>query len=498
VADPAVLHETHVSFVIELGDRVYKLKKPVRMDFLDFSTREAREAVCHREVELNRRLAPDVYLGVADVHGPDGRICDHLVVMRRLPASRRLAQLVKDGADVDDRLRAVARTVATFHAAARRSPEIARAGGIDRVRRNWEDGFVTLQHFEDTMLDADVLERAHALVTEYLDGREPLFDDRVRRGMIVDGHGDLRCEDIFCLDDGPRILDCIEFDDELRSVDVVSDVAFLAMDLERLGAPELASRFLGWYRELSGEASPPSLVDHYVAYRAQVRSKVECLRASQGDPKAAEHAGALLALAREHLERARVPLVLVGGLPGTGKTTVARGLADRFGWTVLRSDEIRKDLLGFAHTTRLPAEFGEGAYADATTAKVYAEMLRRAAWLLAAGEPVVLDASWTDRRWREDASETATRAASPLIALRCDAPTTITHARLVERTATDLDASDASPSIADAMAARADPWPSSVGIDTAADRDHTLTTACTIVTDRLRLAATAGTRRPAP
>jgi hypothetical protein len=486
VLEPARLHETHVSVVVELGDRVYKLKKRVRMDFLDFRTREAREAVCHREVELNRRLASDVYLGVADVHGPDGRVCDHLVVMRRLPADRRLARLVEDGADVDDQLRAVARTVATFHAAGRRSPEIARAGAIDRVRRNWEDGFETLDPFGGTTLDTHVLRRASALVAEYLDGRKPLFGDRVNRGEIVDGHGDLRCEDIFCLDDGPRILDCIEFDDELRYVDVVSDVAFLAMDLEQLGGPEPASRFLGWYRELSGEACPRSLVDHYVAYRAQIRSKVECIRAAQGDPKAAERARALLALTREHLERSRVPLVLVGGLPGTGKTTVARGLADRLGWSVLRSDEIRKDLLGVAHTTRLAGDFGEGAYDDATTATVYGEMLRRASRLLSMGEPVVLDASWTDRRRRDEAAEVAAGATSPLVAVRCEAPPTITHARLIERAAGELDASDASPAIAGAMAARADPWPSSIRIDTRLDPEGAVTAACRTVTTRLR------------
>src|SRR5262249_6531676 len=137
----AALAETHVSVLVFVGDRAYKLKKPVAPGFLDFSTREAREAACRREVELNRRLAPDVYLGVADVSGPDGCLCDHLVVMRRMPAERRLAALVRAGAGVDDGLRQVARLIAAFHERAATSPEIALAGSVTSVRRNWEDNF---------------------------------------------------------------------------------------------------------------------------------------------------------------------------------------------------------------------------------------------------------------------------------------------------------------------------------------------------------------------
>ncbi len=253
----AAVAETHVSVLVFAGNRAYKLKKPVALGFLDFSTRQAREAACRREVEPNRRLAPDVYLGVADVSGPDGNPCDYLVVMRRMPAGRRLAALV----------RAMAPLVGPVL-----EPELASRAGLAR---------------------------------RYLAGRGALLEHRAASGMVRDGHGDLLAEDIFLLDDGPRVLDCIEFDDRLRYGDVLADVAFLAMDLERLGAPRLAAQFLDCYREFSGHPHPASLMEHYVAYRAHVRAKVACLRHQQGDGAAAGEAAALLSLAVRHLERGR-------------------------------------------------------------------------------------------------------------------------------------------------------------------------------------------------
>lgn len=464
---PAAVAESHISVLAFVGDRVYKLKKPVSLGFLDFSTREARLAACRREVELNRRLAPDVYLGVADVAGFDGQPCDHLVVMRRMPAERRLAALVRAGADVDDDLHRIARKVAAFHAAAPTSPEIAEAGSPEAVRGNWDASFEQLRPFVGPVLDPGVCARVEELVHRYLDGREPLLRRRMATGRIRDGHGDLQAEDIFCLDDGPRILDCIEFDDRLRHGDVLADVAFLAMDLERLGAPAAGEHLLALYREFAGETYPRSLASHYIAYRAHVRAKVACLRHGQGDPEAAAAARDLLGLTRRHLEAGRVVLVLVGGLPGTGKSTLAAGIAERQGWSVLRSDEVRKDLAGLAHDEPVSAAFGEGLYRPELTADVYAALLERAGHALELGEPVVLDASWSDRRWREAAVEVARRTSSDLVELRCDAPAPLAAARIAERRERGGDPSDATPEVAAAMAASADPWPSAMSIDTA-------------------------------
>ena len=491
-AGPAELRETHISLVVVFGDRVYKLKKPVRLDFVDLSTREARERICHREVELNRRIAPDVYLGVADVVGPDANVCDHLVVMRRMPDDRRLSTLVRSRAAVDDHLRQIARVVASFHSRAETSAEVADSSRPHAIRAKWEATFRTVQPPVGFILAADVEERIRGLARRYLDGRAALFDQRIAEGKVLDGHGDLLADDIFCLDDGPRILDCVEFDDELRRGDVLADVCFLSMDLERLGAPDLGASFLSWYRELSAETYPLTLAHHYVAFRAHIRAMVACLRAAQGDDVAADDAAGLLEIARNHLERGQVALVLVGGLPGTGKSTLAAGLADRFGWSVLRSDEVRKDLAGVAHTERADADFRAGLYRPEATVATYRALLERARRLLELGEPVVLDASWTDRRHRAAAEAMARETSSELVELECTAPIEVAAERLRERARGVGDVSDATAAVAAAMAATSDPWPRAESIDTTTPAGITLARSEVVVRERLERAGDTG------
>ena len=461
----AAIAETHISVLVSIGDRVFKLKKPVSMGFLDFSDRRAREQACHREVELNRRLAPDVYLGVADVLSPDGAVCDHLVVMRRMPPERRLAALVRDGAPLDDVLGAVARRMAVFHAGAPISDRLA-AGRRDSVQAVWDASFQELAPFTGSVLDPDQCHRIEDLVHRYLSGRERLFEHRITIGAVRDGHGDLQAEDIFCLDDGPRILDCIEFDDNLRHGDVLSDVAFLAMDLERLGAPAAAALFLDRYREFSGETYPASLSHHYVASRAHVRCKVACLRHAQGGDGAEADARSLLDLTLRHLHAGRVRLVLVGGLPGTGKSTVAAALAEATGWSVLRSDEIRKDIAGLGHSTRASAALGEGLYRPEMTDATYDALLERTRTALELGESVILDASWSAEHHRQAARSVASATASDLVEFRCIAPVAVTQRRIIDRLAVGGDASDATPALAALMTERFESWPGSVPIDT--------------------------------
>src|SRR3546814_2724693 len=201
---PAVA-ETHSGVFFFAGDRAYKLKKDVDLGFLDFSSREKRLAACRREVELNRRLSPDVYLGVADVLDAAGEPCEHVVVMRRMPADRRLSTLVLEGAPVEEALDDLAAMIARFHATAERSPEADRAAGRDALAGRWAANTAGLETFAGRFIDASAVEAVDELARRYLAGREPLFDARVAAGRARDGHGDLLADDIFLLDDGPRV-----------------------------------------------------------------------------------------------------------------------------------------------------------------------------------------------------------------------------------------------------------------------------------------------------
>ncbi|MEU0568542.1 AAA family ATPase [Nonomuraea sp. NPDC005983] len=475
------IKETHAAVVVFLGDHVVKLKKPVSLGFLDFAAREAREAACHEEVKLNRRLAPDVYEGVADVLGPDGRPCEHLVVMRRMPEERRLATMVRAGEAVEEHLRRIARLVASLHARARRGPLIDRQGGREALRSRWSASFEHVRALLAAPIDARTEAEIERLTWRFLDGRQALFEARVEEGRIVDGHGDLLADDIFCLDDGPRILDCLEFDERLRFLDGLDDAAFLAMDLERLGAPRLSELFLHWYAEFSGDPSPPSLWHHYVAYRAFVRAKVACVRHGQGDSHAAAQARDLADLALRHLQAGAVTLILVGGTPGTGKSTLAAALADRFGYTLLSSDHVRKELAGTAALQPAPAPYGEGIYTEEWTERTYAELLSRAGRLLQYGEPVILDASWIHAAHRADAERVAERTCSDLLALRCTTLPQVAAARIAGRTG---GASDADKAIATTMAEVMAPWPEATEIDTSASAEQALDRALKAISAR--------------
>jgi aminoglycoside phosphotransferase family enzyme/predicted kinase len=469
----ATLVETHLSVVVFVGDRAYKLKKPVRFPFIDLRTRAAREALCHREVELNRRLAPDVYEGVADVVGPDGEVCDHLVVMRRMPAESRLATLVAAGDHrVPSALVALAGVLAEFHRTAERSAVIDAAGDAEVLRDRWRENAIELRRFDGTVFPAGLSDEVREQAEVWIAGRGALLARRRREGWICDGHGDLLADDVFVLPDGPRVLDCIEFDDGLRHGDVVGDVAFLAMDLERLGAPEQAALFIRAYEDASGTPLPPSLLHLSIAYRAQVRAKVTALRAEQeqadgGDAReAVELAGRLLELCRRHVDAATVRLVLVGGAPGTGKSTVAHMLGERLGWSVLRSDVVRKERSGIAATTSAAATFGQGLYTAAATDATYATMMDQAAERLGMGESVVLDASFTAAEHRDAARRLAHTAGARLVELCCILDPVEAARRMAQRAAIGGDASDADADIAARLAARADPWPEALAVAT--------------------------------
>ena len=454
--------ETHAAVVLFLGDRAYKLKKPIDLGFLDYRTREARQQACHDEVALNRRLAPDAYLGVLDVVGVDAEPCEHLVMMRRFPDDRRLSRCVERGEDVDDALRQIAHAIAALHDV--RPPDSVhdRLATTTAIRARWLAGLHQLEELDVVGLDPDRNARIAELVDRYLDGRDDLFTHRIRRGRIRDGHGDLLAEDIFLVPEGPQILDCIEFCEDYRWGDVLADVAFLAMDLDRLGRPDLAERFLALHGELTNDRWPPSLAHHYVAYRAHVRAKVGALRAQQLGERIDVATDALFGLALRHLEAGRVRLVVVGGAPGTGKSTVAARLGDRLGAVVLRSDEVR-------------TRFGDPHdYRPEQVAAVYEQTIADARRLLRLGEHVVLDATFCDEAQRAAVRRMAADVSADLTELRCVVPADVAAARVARRRRTDGDPSEATPEVARVLAARFAPWPEAVELDASASASDVL------------------------
>ena len=457
------IRETHTGIVVLIGDRCYKGKKPIATGFLDFRSVERRDAACRNELSLNRRLAPDVYLGIAHLTSPDGECREPILVMRRLPDRLRLSHLVTTRTLADKDLQRLVEQLCTFHARAERGSVIDECGTAASVLARWRANIAEIRGFHDQIPPERVLAEIDQHAARYTSGRQRLFDRRITEHRIVDGHGDLIADDIFCLPDGPRILDCLDFDDRLRFVDCIDDVAFLAMDLEFLGRPDLAQDMVGRYRDLAGDTAPRSLVHHYTAYRALVRAKVDCIQHSQGVEHAGLSATRHTLLTLEHLRAGAVRLGLVGGLPGTGKSTLATRLAEAASAVVVSSDSVRDELRRSGVLRGEPGAYRRGLYSPAAISAVYDTMLGRAEEHLRNGESVVVDASWSDLQERRRARELAENTASTLVQFRCACPPTVSAQRIADRT---VGFSDATAAIADRMSTDADPWTDAVTIDT--------------------------------
>lgn len=469
---PVAVAETHSGIVFLVGDRAYKSKKAVNLGFLDFTTLASRRIACHREVELNRRLSPDVYLGVADVLSPTGEACEHLVVMRRMPDDRRLSALASGGAALDEEMAVMARIMATFHDSTPTPPGASQSATAEAAQGRWDRLVRGLS--EQALGDDDraSVQRVAELSRRYLAGRDLLFSERIGLGRARDGHGDLLADDIFLLEDGPRVLDCLDFDERLRCGDVLADVAFLAMDLEHLGRVDLAQRFLSAYREHTGDRWPDSLAHHYIAQRAFVRSNVTFIRDRQGAPSAAAIASSMLGLTLQHLEEGRVRLVVVAGLPGTGKSTVAAGVADDIDAVLLRSDELRKTLANGNSDRR---------YDPSVTAHTYDDLLGRARDLLGRGESVVLDATWRSANHRAAVVALAEAVTADLTVVECMTSDTIADARIEARLLAGTDPSEATPDVAAAMRRSWQHWPVAQVVNTDALPEASIAAAVGII-----------------
>lgn len=444
----AQVRETHTGIVFLVGDKAYKAKKPLITDFLDFSTPECRERACQDEVALNRRLAPDSYLGVAHFSGPGDGPAEPVVVMRRYPDDRRLAWLVKKNEPVHHHLCVIAEKLAHFHKHATRGRAIDDEGTARAVSARWQQNLFELERSSGGIIPAESIGDVARLVTRFISGRGPLFAHRIAERRIVDGHADLLADDIFCMPDGPALLDCLEFDSHLRYVDGIDDAAFLAMDLEFLGRKELAEHFLDEYCRRADDPSPRSLVDFYIAYRAVVRAKVDCIRVAQGQRDAEADARRHVEIALEHLRASTVRLIVIGGGPGTGKTTLSRALSQEVGAQVISTDDVRREMQQDGAITGPVGELDAGLYTPQNVSKVYDEVLRRAHLSLSGGSSVILDGTWRDAHQRERARMVADETVSTMVEFTCSVPLGKASARIKDRPASS---SDATPEIAAAL-----------------------------------------------
>lgn len=460
--------ETHASWIVLAGEHAYKIKKPLDLGFLDYSTPARRRAMCEEELRLNRRSAPEIYeavVGIRDgeapaVCAPDG--ADEFAVrMRRFDQSALFARLLEAGRLNGGHMDAVARHVAEFHASA----DVAMPGGefgtadavIFPVQQNFDQ-------MRELVSDAALLERI-ARLQEWSAGESrrltDTFDARLAGGFVRECHGDLHLANIVWLEERARLFDGIEFNPQLRWNDVVADVAFLVMDCEARGRADLAHRFLDAWLEAAGDYEGLALLGYYVVYRAMVRAKVAAIRMGQESGEAARARGDELsmyldyALARIAPTQGRV--WIASGPSGAGKSTQGRVLVERCGAIRIRSDVERKRLAGLAVSERATAAVGEGLYGPEMTKRTYARLEDIVRAVVAAGRPAMVDATFLKRAQRDEFRALATELDVPFAILAFDAPPHVLRERVTARAEEGGDAADADVTVLEHQLATREP-----------------------------------------
>ncbi len=475
------LRQTHVSWLFFAGDRVYKVKKPVDLGFLDFSSLERRRHFCEEEVRLNRRLAPWIYRGVVSIRrisdgslrvkdegeeGGEGEIVEWAVAMIRMPEERMLTKLLERGEIDNEMMNDLAARLLGFHR------EGATGRGVDEFASpDAVEGLVVqnLQELRPLLRSRDggglfPLELHAFLDAEtraFLSARRSIFERRVEEGRIREGHGDLHAGNICFTREGIAIYDCIEFSRSLRCQDVACDLAFLAMDLDQRGFPSFGEYLVRRYAEVAGDPGLHEVLGFYKVYRALVRAKVDLLTALD-DALSSDDRRALWREAAQYVNQAAAynlqpALVLMCGLPGVGKTWAARALVRPMRAALLRSDVRRKVLAGLAVQTRVEADPGTGLYTSENKDRTYRSLLGHAVALLERGQSVVVDASFAQRSWRRPYFDAATRLGHPVYLVHLRASEEVVRDRLAERLRDRHEASDADLSIYEAERERFQP-----------------------------------------
>jgi aminoglycoside phosphotransferase family enzyme/predicted kinase len=432
------LVQTHISYVLLAGERVYKIKKAVRFTFLDFSTLERRRHFSHEEVRLNRRLAPDVYCGVLAVsaeHGAyrltsedDPSAVEYVIEMRRLPADRMLDQLLDRNAVLPALIDAIADRLAEFHRRADAGPAVTANGDPAHVLAVLEDNYANARPFRDVTIAAPDDDAIQRFARGFLRTHAALFRRRQAEQRIRDCHGDLHSEHICCTE--PLVIfDCIEFNAQFRYCDVASEMAFLAMDLDYHAHPELAVRLVDRYTAGAADPDLRRLLPFYQCYRAYVRGKVDSLKSREEEVAPAERVAAQdsarrhFALAYRYTWAYSPALVAIAGLSGTGKSSVGAALHARTGFAHINSDVVRKRLAGVPiDAPSKPTAYDAGIYTPELSAQTYQAMLDEAARQVGARRGAILDATFQLRGGRDAARAVARQHDVPflLVECRCD------------------------------------------------------------------------------
>ncbi len=450
VQDIQVL-ETHISWIVLTGKYAYKIKKPLDLGFLNFSTIELRKHFCEEELRLNRRFSPDLYIDVVPIGGtPQQRqvgeepAMDWAVRMHQFPPEAGLdAELAQRRASVAD-LRQLAEVLAGVHRAA---PVISdeRFGSLDSIRVPAMDNFDSLR----SDCDSPLLQAQLVSLCEWTELRcrqlAPIFAERARGGFIRECHGDLHAGNIVRLEAGLVPFDCIEFSADLRCIDVMSDVAFLCMDLIYRQRPDLAVAFLNRYLECSGDYAGLAVLPFYLVYRAVVRAKIAAVRYQQhGSPADSASTADHLALAARLSDPGNRPLLVIcHGLSGSGKTWLSEQLIPAIPAIRLRSDIIRKQMAGLDEASRSESGIGEGLYTADRTTHTYARLAKLAKLALAAGLNVIVDATCLRRADRDTFLAVAGAMNSGAVILDCQAPVEELERRIQRRYREGTDASEA-------------------------------------------------------
>jgi uncharacterized protein len=478
---PVRSFETHISRVLVVGGHAFKFKKPLRLPFLDQSTLEARRAACEAEIEVNRRLSPGLYLGVVAVTGQhdDPRIgtgspvIDYAVRMRAFDPEQQLDRLASRGELEARHVEEAARLVAGLQAQAPVAPSAGAFGSSEQLHRETMENFDALDALPAARPHLEALGALRRWSARTLVTLGPEFRLRRRQGFVREGHGDLHLGNMALVDGRVTVFDAVEFDERLRRIDVVSEIAFLLMDLRRRGLAGLGNRFLNVWLEETGDYPGLRVLRHYLTYRALVRAKVAALRRGQladEDPLAAGEEmtiEAQIRLAqRLHEGRRRGPLVITCGVSGAGKSWLCERLAQSMDAVRVRSDVERQRLAG-------P---GKARYTEAATGRTYDRLAAYAADILGAGFPALVDATCLTRRQRERFLEVAARLDVPLRILQLEASPQRLAQRVRDRLARGDDASEATVEVLEAQIRSREPLapreePLAVPVDMDSDPD---------------------------